>query len=182
PSTIIGVMPPGFTFATHWDNGRTAFWAPERMRPQQRNNPDRYNSVIARLKPEISREQAESELAALNKTFIEEAPVLNKGWIMRAEPLSETLAGGLRKPFLLLEVAVACVLLIACANVAGLLLAQGAIQHRELALRATLGSTRWRIVRQLLVQSSVLACLGGLACLPLAGLGLSGIMAAIRSG
>jgi putative ABC transport system permease protein len=182
PSTIIGVMPPGFTFAPHWDNGRTAFWAPQRMRTQQRNNPDRYNSVIARLKPRVLREQAQSELVALNKVFIEESPVLNKGWTMRAEPLSETLSGGLRKPFLLLEVAVACVLLIACANVAGLLLAQGSTQHRELAVRAALGSTRWRIVRQLLVQSSVLACLGGLACLPLAGLGLRGVMAALRSG
>jgi putative ABC transport system permease protein len=182
PSTIIGVMPPGFTFATHWDNGRTAFWAPQKMRPQLRNNPDRYNSVVARLKPGISREQAQTELTALNKAFIEESPVLNKDWTMRAEPLSEALSGGLRRPFLLLEVAVACVLLIACANVAGLLLAQGSTQHRELALRAALGSTRWRIVRQLLVQCSVLACLGGLACLPLAGLGLRGVMAAFRSG
>src|SRR5262249_34194402 len=181
-STIIGVMPAGFSFASHWDNARSDYWIPESLTPLARRSTSRNNWVVARLKPGVSRQQAQSEMITLGNHFAEEYPAQNKGWGVLVEPVSEAFSGDLRKPLRLLELAVACVLLIACANVAELFLAQGMDQRRELALRAALGSTRWRIIRQLLTQSTVLACLGGAACLPVAALGLNLLVTAMGAG
>jgi putative ABC transport system permease protein len=168
PSTIVGVMPPGFAFA---DSG-SDYFIPLRNSPRLRRSPPRNRLVAGRLDPGVSLAQAQAAADALAARYAEENPTLNEGWGIRVEPLSESRVGGLRAPFQILHATAGLVLLIACANVAGLLLAQGATRQRELAVRVALGSSRWRIVRQLLTESTLFSALGGVLCLALAGAGL----------
>jgi putative ABC transport system permease protein len=172
PSTIIGVMPPGFTFA----NSPSDYFVPLRATGRGRRSPARNRDIVARLKDGVTLEQAQLAADQLARGFGEESPQ-NKGWGIRVVPLDESMVGGnLRSAFQILQGTAGLVLLIACANVGGLLLAQGVMRQRELAVRAAIGSGRWRIVRQLLTESLVLASLGAVVCLVVVALGMSALL------
>jgi len=172
PSTIIGVMPPGFTFA----NATSDYFVPLRATGRGRNSPARNREVVARLKDGVTLDQAQAAATQLARELGEQAPQ-NKDWGIRIVPLDESMLGGnLRSAFQILQGTAALVLLIACANVGGLLLAQGVMRQRELAVRTAIGSGRWRIVRQLLTEGLVLASLGAVVCLAVVSFGMSALL------
>ena len=172
PSTIIGVLPPGFHFA----NSTSDYFVPLRATGRGRNSPARNREIVARLKDGVTLQQAQSQADQLAREFGEATPQ-NKGWGIRVMPLDESMVGGnLRSAFQILQGTAALVLLIACANVGGLLLAQGMMRQREFAVRAAVGSGRGRIVRQLLTESLVLASVGAVVCLIVVRLGMSALL------
>jgi putative ABC transport system permease protein len=172
PSTIIGVMPRGFVFA----NANSDYFVPLRATGRGRGSPARNRDVVARLKDGVTLEQAQEAANQLAREFGDETPQ-NKGWGIRVMPLDESMLGGnLRSAFQILQGTAALVLLIACANVGGLLLAQGMMRQRELAVRTAIGSGRWRIVRQLLTEGLVLAVLGAVVCLAVVSFGMSALL------
>jgi putative ABC transport system permease protein len=175
PHTVIGVMPAGFRFPL--DESAPDFWtslAPdaEGDKPWTGNRGLTTLDVVARLRPEVSIESARAEMNAIARNLARQYPDEDRD---RAEarviPELDRLTGGVRAPLLVLLGAVGCVLLIACANVASLLLARGTARHRELAIRAAIGAGRERVARQLMTESLVLSLLGGAAGLVLALLG-----------
>jgi len=156
PSTIIGVMPAGFAFA---NDAGSDYFIPLRNSGRGRRSPVRNRAVVARLQPGVTVEQAQAAMDILAPVLGEITP-MNKGWGLTVQPLLESRIGGVRSPLLILEGVATLVLLIACANVGGLLLAQGIARQREIAVRTALGSPRARVVRQLLTEAVVLALCG----------------------
>ena len=171
PSTIIGVMPANFSFA----NPRSDYFIPLRPTNRLRNSPARNRWVVARLKPGITLEQAQEGANQFAANLERDSP-RNKGWGIKVEPVSESQVGFLRAPFQMLQGAAALVLLIGCANVGGLLLAQGITRQRELVVRAAIGSGRWRIVRQLLTESVALSLLGALVSIIVIAFGINALL------
>jgi len=164
PARIIGVMPQGMKFPNVAE-----MWMPLVPDAAARRRTARTLGIFGRLRSGVTREQAQAEIASFARSAAERFPATNRGVGTIVMPYNERFNGGtIRTIFLALMGAVALVLLIACANVANLLLARSASRAREMALRISLGATRWRIVRQLLVESVLLGCLAGVA-----GLGLS---------
>ncbi len=168
-ATIIGVLPQGFDLF----NPMADFWYPLSLPEDAKRSPTRGTFVAARLKAGVSMAQAQQEMNAMAAGLSEENPTMNKGWQIQLEPVQEAYLGRMKSPLLLLQGVVAFVLLIACANVAGLLLAQGAKQQKELAIRAALGSGRRRIIRQLLTGNVILAIMGGVAGVGVGWFGMS---------
>ena len=156
PATIIGVMPPGMKFPT-----RAELWTqiiPAAESPRNR----REYAVAGRLRPGVSLAQAQTELSGIAARLAAEYPDTNKDVSAAMQTFNERYNGGpIRTVFLALQGAVGFVLLIACANVANLQLSRSIHRAREIAVRVALGATRWRIVRQLLVESVLLGFLGG---------------------
>lgn len=157
PATIIGVMPPGMKFPT-----RAELWTqiiPAGEPPRNR----REYAVAARLRRDVSPAQAQTELSGIAARLAAEYPDTNKDIGAQMQTFNARYNGGpIRTVFLALQGAVGFVLLIACANVANLQLSRSIHRAREIAVRVALGATRWRIVRQLLVESVLLGFLGGL--------------------
>ncbi|HEY6330028.1 MAG TPA: FtsX-like permease family protein, partial [Blastocatellia bacterium] len=140
-----------------------------------------YLSVVARLKEGVSPEQAETEMAAIDARLVEEYPQANASLTVKVAPLGETITGQIRPVLLLLFGAVAFLLIIACTNVANLMLGAASTRQREIAIRSALGATSTRIVRQLLTESVILALAGGALGLTVADWGLKAVVAVSAS-
>ena len=155
--TVVGVMPATFDFPQGADVWHSLVWDPAEGRG------DRFRQAIARLKPGVSLAAADGELRRISEQLAAEFPQTNRGWFASVEPLATTFVGAVRPPLALMLAAVGLVFLIACVNVATLVLQQGLGRRRELAMRAALGASRLRLVRQSVVEHGVLACLGSIA-------------------
>jgi predicted permease len=158
--TIVGILPASFRF--HWRADLITAIAPfakEFFLDMRESRSNEY--AVARLKPGISIEAAKAQMDAIAIRLAEEHPVANKGIGISTVPLREQLAGSARAQLFLLLGAVGLVLLIACANVANMLLARSFAREREMAIRTSLGASRIHLLRQLLVESLVLASAGG---------------------
>jgi predicted permease len=179
--TIIGVMPPGFRFPENTDvwTPMESWYAMSEGAEARRKRDSRWYPTIARLRPGITIEQAQADLNNVAATLEEQYPKENEGVRVRLTPLRDAEVGNIRPYLLMLLAAVSFVLLICCANVASLLLAQAAAERRELAMRAALGATRWRIIRELLVRSLALALLGAVGGVALAIAGVKALLALI---
>ena len=156
--TIIGVMPEGF----HYPNEGVDYWIPLVVsEPARLPNLQRFFVVTARLKEGTTAEQAQADMDIIAARLAREDPERHDGWGVRVKPVRDAMFGWSRERLLTLEAAVALVLLVACANLAGLLLARGLARMPEMAMRSALGAGSGRIVRQLLVESLVLSLIGG---------------------
>src|SRR5262245_12690110 len=176
--TVVGVMGEQFPLETD-------YWQPLSHLSEGDLTSRRHHSVqaIGRLKPGVTIEQARREMETIEEGLRQLYPATNEKIGVELMPLHHQLVGNLRPILLLVFAAVALVLLIACANVSNLMLAQAAGRQREMAIRAAIGAGRGRLLRQLLVESLLLAALGGIAGLALASLSIpvlrSGILGAV---
>jgi putative ABC transport system permease protein len=177
--TVVGIMPPSFPFGR--ETGRVIdLWTPIGFTPDQldinRRLTNEYLFVIGRLKPGTTIAQAELDAIATNLRAQYMQGADRTLWGLTIQPFSEMVVGDMRQPLLVLLAAVSLVLLIACANVANLLLARAADRQKEITIRAALGANRWRVIRQLLTESIILSLLGGIIGLAIAAFGVSALV------
>ena len=168
PATIIGVLPSGFKFSQNTD-----MWMPMLSTPELEKRDNRQLQVFAMLKPGVRISQASAEVNAIAHRLTVQHPDTNKDLGASVETFNQHYnGGGIRIIFLLMLAAVGFVLLIACANVANMMLSRALGRQREMFIRTALGASRWRVVRQLLIESVLLSTLGGILGLSLALLGV----------
>jgi putative ABC transport system permease protein len=177
---IVGVMPADFRFPSP----KTELWVPLDLDPRKTGDywGSSYMPLIARLRPGVTLEQSRAEVAKLRPSILAAYPwrMPDNSWVKGSVmSLQETLVGDVRAKLLILLGAVGLLLLIACANVANLLLARAAMREKEIALRTALGAGRWRITRQLITESILVAVLGGALGLGAAGYSLSALKATL---
>jgi putative ABC transport system permease protein len=177
---VIGVLPADVGW--HVQKGSMIkrapeIWSPWQVSSELRERRGRFARAVARLKPGVMLAQAQNEMNIIGARLEQQYPEFNTKWGVNVVPLRTQLTGEIRKPLLILLGAVGFVLLIACANVANLLLARAASRRKEIALRAGLGASRWRIARQLLTESVLLSSLGGVFGLLLAWWGTKALVA-----
>ena len=178
---IVGVMEPGFSFPPNIienrpASGRTDLWLPLRMGQVAEQRGAHFLTVVGRVREGVSGDAATEDIVAIAARAADAYPDTNRGWTATTVPLHDQLAGQSRSQLFVLLGSVGLVLLIACVNVANLLLARGAGRSREVAVRAAMGASKPRLVRQLLTESCLLGVTGGLAGLLLARLALGTIV------
>jgi putative ABC transport system permease protein len=180
PQVVIGVMPQGFDFFVKENafvKKAPDFWTPIAFGPNARVRGGRFMSAIGVLKLGVSITQARNDMDALGARLEQQYPDFNKGWGISLVPLQQQFSGDLKPALMILLGAVGFVLLIACANVANLLMARAVARQREFAIRAALGAGRWRIMRQLLTEGMLLALAGCVIGLLLARWGIEVLLA-----
>jgi len=175
PYTVVGVMPRGFSFPKI----KSEVWTPLPLARTEEWKSGRYLTVVARLKPGVSLAQAQQDMYRVGDFTSQARPDFNKNWSANVVPMLEDATRGVRRPLWVLLASVGFLLLIACANVANLLLMRGTGRLRELAVRSALGAARSRLIRQLFVESLLLSLAGMAAGLFFAYLGLNGLLALI---
>ena len=155
--TIVGVLPAGFAFP---GIETCEFFAPLHGASSLGRTQHQYG-VVARLKPGVSVEQAQSDMSTIARRLEQQYPATNKGWGVKVQSLSDALAEDVRMPVTIFSYTVGFVLLLACVNVSGLLLARASGRAKEIAIRVSLGAGRGRIVRQMLTETVFLSIAGG---------------------
>lgn len=172
---VAAVMPEGF----HLLNPDTDIWVHQADADLRRaaRSPNRLFTLVGRLKPRVTIDQAQAEMNTLAQVIGTEFPETHKGWGLRVESLRDASVGGWRQLLWIFQGAVLLVLLIACSNVAALVMSRAASQQKELAVRSALGSGRWRLVRQLVTDNLLLSVLGAALGIVLAWAGVHGLAA-----
>ena len=179
PLNVVGVMPAGFQWHIRSRSGTgkpAEMWAVLQIPKEGPAALGRFISVVARLKPGVSQEQAYAELSSIETRIGQDSPQYNKGYGVEIIPLREQFVGKVKSALWILLGAVGFVLLIACANVANLMLARAATRQKEIALRTALGASRLRVVRQLLTESVLLSLVGSLFGLVIAWWGIQALV------
>ena len=172
PHSVVGVMPPGFSIL----EGASTFWTPLTFTADQRNPRGRYLRVVGRLRDGVTPEVAQSDMDRIAAGLRAELPNFDTGWGVRVVPLNEQMFGEIKPVLLVLFGAVGFVLLLACVNVANLMLNRGLARERELAVRAALGAGRGRLIRQMLTEGVLLAMIGGFGAVLLASWSLDWLL------
>lgn len=179
PATVIGIMPASFT--DPWGNAQ--LWRPLPQTGKEASDHSGRNwSTFARLKPGVSARQADAVLATLAARLAAEQPDNYRGWTLNVADLQGLIVGNYRTGLLVVLGAVACVMLITCANVAGLAIVRAIGRRKELAVRAALGASGRQLIGQLLGESLVLSLLGGALGVLLANWGVSAILTLVGNG
>ncbi len=176
PATIVGVMPRGFQFPNNQD-----LWMPLVPDASFENRSERPLMLIGMLKPGTGIEDARSDLGVIARRLAADHPETNKGIGVNVLTFSQRMNGGpIRLVFLLMQAAVGFVLLIACANVANMMLSRALGRRREIAIRTAVGASRWQIVRQMLIESMLLSFAGGVLGLALTWYGIRAFGLAVQ--
>ncbi|HYY56850.1 MAG TPA: ABC transporter permease [Pyrinomonadaceae bacterium] len=175
--TVIGVLPPGLSYPA----ADTDLVIPLVAQTREMARANHFVRVLGRLRPGVSLGEARAEMETISARLEQQYPDTNTGWRVQLVPLYEQLVGKARPALLILLGTVGCVLLIACANVANLLLARAAGRRMELAVRTALGASRWQLIRQLLTESILLSLFAGLCGILLASWGVP-LLARLSSG